>query len=237
MLFERGPPRDEAESEAIVDHREPAAGQLGGADKLAGDVVAGKISTGTRCCCKLSALSSSGAVRAQGWVYFGSARNPETIDPPPPTDGVGLTTVRSMSVPGHTRHFDRAPLTSGSSLTSGQFQCPSACLMSANRYRNGLSVSLPLTPRWRRYFAFAPRNGKRSDHIASIGASIAGAWRLAHRDCDRLRHHRGHMRDVRPIFQRPRDHRMPRYVESQLAQVVIIRGLASEPPGSDPNGS
>jgi cell division FtsZ-interacting protein ZapD len=30
---------------------------------------------------------------------------------------------------------------------------------------------------------------------------------------------------------------MPDFVESQLAQVVIIRGLASEPPGSGPNGS
>ena len=40
------------------------------------------------------------------------------------------------------------------------------------------------------------------------------------------------MRDVCPIFQRLRDHHMPRFVESQLAQVVIIHGLASEPPGA-----
>jgi hypothetical protein len=33
------------------------------------------------------------------------------------------------------------------------------------------------------------------------------------------------------------DHRMPRFVVSQLAQIVIIHGLASEPPGSGPNGS
>ena len=51
----------------------------------------------------------------------------------------------------------------------------------ANRYRNGLSVSLPpITSRWRRYFAFAPRNGTRFDHIGSIGALWqVDCWRLA----------------------------------------------------------
>jgi hypothetical protein len=36
-LVEHGPPRDEAEAEAGVDHGEPATGELGGADKSAGD--------------------------------------------------------------------------------------------------------------------------------------------------------------------------------------------------------
>ena len=41
MLFECGPPENEAEADTVVDHGEPAAGKPGRADKLAGDVVAG----------------------------------------------------------------------------------------------------------------------------------------------------------------------------------------------------
>jgi hypothetical protein len=54
-----------------------------------------------------------------------------------------------------------------------------------------------------------------SRRLAHCGRSIAGGWRLAHRDCDRLRHHR-------------RAH----------AGCASNRAPdASEPPGSDPNGS
>ena len=39
MLFERGPPRNQAEAEPVVDHGEPSTRKLRGADQRPGNVV------------------------------------------------------------------------------------------------------------------------------------------------------------------------------------------------------
>ena len=40
MLFERGPPRNQAEAEPVVEHGEPSARKLRGTDQRSGDMVA-----------------------------------------------------------------------------------------------------------------------------------------------------------------------------------------------------
>jgi hypothetical protein len=50
-----------------------------------------------------------------------------------------LKILELMSREGHSRHFDRAPITSGLPLINGHSQSPSACLRGAN---NGSQANL-----------------------------------------------------------------------------------------------